>query len=110
MVYTGPNLLSQGIWQVNDHCATRHPLERLSNGRHDCLAARSIRFCYAYRYLWISSNVAIAHSVAYTVVANPNPVATPLNYRAASNSSASTLSFSVPSTNEDSKTVIWAWR
>lgn len=57
----------------------------------------------------IVSQRAASDFVMPTVVSNPNPVATPLNYRAASNSSASTLSFSVPSTNEDSKTVIWAW-
>lgn len=44
-----------------------------------------------------------------TVDPNANPVATALNYRAASNSSSSTLSFSVPSTTETLQTIIWAW-
>jgi hypothetical protein len=44
-----------------------------------------------------------------TVDPNPNPVATALNYLAASNSSASSLSFSVPSTTETQQTIIWAW-
>jgi hypothetical protein len=44
-----------------------------------------------------------------TVDPSPNPVATALGYRAVSNSSSSTLAFSVPSTTETLQTIIWAW-
>lgn len=44
-----------------------------------------------------------------TVVTNPTSVATPLNYAAASNSTAHTLAFSVTSTTETRQRVVWAW-
>jgi len=57
----------------------------------------------------IVSQRAASDFVMPTVVANPNPVATPLSYRANTNSSAMTLSFSVPSTTETRQNLIWAW-
>ncbi|KAG8852752.1 hypothetical protein FRB91_006033 [Serendipita sp. 411] len=44
-----------------------------------------------------------------TVVSNPPRVATALDYRATSNSSAVTLSFSVPSITDTRQDLIWAW-
>ncbi|KAG8835663.1 hypothetical protein FRC17_001852 [Serendipita sp. 399] len=44
-----------------------------------------------------------------TVVANPPRVATALDYRATSNSSSVTLSFSIPSVNSPRQNLIWAW-
>jgi len=57
----------------------------------------------------IVSQRAASDFVMPTVVSSPNPVATALPYRAASNSSASTLSFSVPSTTDTRQIIIWAW-
>lgn len=57
----------------------------------------------------IVSQRAATDFVEPSVVSSPNPVASPLSYRAASNSTAMTLSFFVPSTTETRQNLIWAW-
>lgn len=57
----------------------------------------------------IVSQRAATDFVMPSVVSSPNPVATPLSYRAASNATALTLSFVIPSTTETRQNLIWAW-
>lgn len=57
----------------------------------------------------IVSQRAATDFVAPSVVSSPNPVASPLSYRAVSNSTAMTLSFVIPSTTETRQRLIWAW-
>jgi len=57
----------------------------------------------------VVSQRAATDFVAPSIVSSPNPVATPLSYRAASNATALTLSFVVPSTTETRQNLIWAW-
>jgi len=57
----------------------------------------------------VVSQRAATDFVAPSIVSSPNPVATPLSYRAASNATALTLSFAIPSTTETRQQLIWAW-
>jgi hypothetical protein len=57
----------------------------------------------------VVSQRAATDFVTPSIVSSPSPVATPLSYRAASNATALTLSFAVPSTTETRQKLIWAW-